>query len=335
MQKKISSIVNDNNYVSVTSLEIDYLFLKLESMNPSGSVKLKAALGMIAAAENQGLIGPGTMLIESSSGSLGVALAMVAAERGYHFTCVVDPNVSDQNLKMIRAFGANIVQVTERDENGGFLGTRIRYIEEKIRINPAVLWLNQYSNPENPSAHYRTTAPAISEAFPRLDYLFIGAGTTGTMMGCLNYFTKNRPKVKIVGVDSIGSVTFGHPPGKRFIPGLGTSRRPEIFNPTGLHAHEMVPEIDAVRMCRHLARTEGLLVGGSTGTVLAGVAMWRDRIPADSVVVAISPDLGDRYLDTIYNDDWVNQKFGRGCLSSVDFLPETSQEVHSPSPLTI
>lgn len=314
---KISSVINDNNFVSIQSLGIRHLFLKLESMNPSGSIKLKTAVGMVGALEEAGLIKPDTQLIESSSGSLGVALSMIAAERGYTFTCVVDPHISEHNLKLMRAFGAGIVRVTERDENGGYLGTRIRYIQNQVRANPKIIWLNQYANPENPGAHYRSTAPAIAKAFPHCDYVFIGAGTTGTMMGCLDYFGKHRPEVKVVGVDSIGSVTFGYPPGKRYIPGLGTSRRPEICKPTGLHDHVMVPELNAVHMCRRLAHTEGLLLGGSTGTVLAGIEMCKDRIAPDAVVVAISPDLGDRYLDTIYNDDWVKEKFGMEHLAAV------------------
>ena len=319
----ISAINNEDSYVQVRALGLDRLFLKLESLNPSGSIKLKAALGMIEFAERAGQIIGNTMLIESSSGSLGVAIAMVAAERGYRFTCVVDPNASTQNVKMMQALGAQIVTVTQRDENGGFLGTRIRYIQDALSKDRQLLWLNQYANPENPAAHYRNTAPAIAARFLRLDYLFVGAGTTGTLMGCLAYFNRHRPEVKVVAVDSIGSVTFGHPPAKRFVPGLGTSQRPEIFDPAGLHAHAMVAEISAIRMCRQLARTEGLLAGGSTGTVLAGVLAWRERMPANSVVVAISPDLGERYLDTIYNDAWVTEKFGAAWRSPGAAAPKT------------
>ncbi len=316
MQRKgMSSVCNENNYIKILSLGIEHLFLKLESMNPSGSIKLKAARSMVAAAEQLGQINSETTLIESSSGSLGVALSMIAAEQGYHFTCVVDPNVSEQNLRLINAYGAKVVQVTEKDENGGYLGTRIRYIKEQVQQDTNTLWLNQYANPENPGAHFRETAPGIASMFPRLDYLFVGAGTTGTLMGCLRYFSLYRPSVKIIAVDSVGSVTFGEPAGKRFIPGLGTSRRPEIFDPRGIFAYEMIPEIETIRMCRHLAEKEGVLVGGSTGTTLAAVMAWRDRLPKDAVVVAISPDLGDRYLDTIYNDEWVIQKFGSSALN--------------------
>lgn len=312
----ISNIVNDDNFVKIRGLNLNRFYVKLEGLNPAGSVKLKAAVGMINDLEQKDRINANTVLIESSSGSLGVALSMVCAERGYKFTCVVDPNTSIHNIKLMQVLGATVVVVDKRDENGGFLGTRIAYINEQIAQDSKYCWLNQYANPENPRSHTTTTARSIANAFPHIDYLFIGAGTTGTLMGCVQYFREARPETKIVAVDSIGSVTFGLPPSKRYIPGLGTSRRPEIYSPEGIHAFEMIPEADAVAMCRYLARTNGLLAGGSTGTVVAGVHAWRDRLPADALVVAISPDLGERYLDTVYDDSWVIERFGRMPLAS-------------------
>ena len=316
--KTITSIINDANFIQLRGLGVSQLHLKLESLNPAGSVKMKAAVAMINDAEARGCLKRDTVLIESSSGSLGVALSMVCAARGYHFTCVVDPNTSAHNVKMMKALGADIVVVTQRDENGGFLGTRIAYINETVARDPRYLWLNQYANPENPGAHARSTGPSIAAAFEHVDYLFIGAGTTGTLMGCVQYFRQYRPRTRIVAVDSIGSVTFGHPAGKRYVPGLGTSRRPEIYSPEGIHAFEMVDEAEAIAMCRHLARTNGLLAGGSTGTVLCGVQHWRERLPTNATVVAISPDLGERYLDTVYNDQWVLERFGERALAPLD-----------------
>ena len=315
MIESISSLNNDLAFLEVRGLIQGKLFLKIEALNPAGSIKLKAAVGMIGALEREGRIERGARLIESSSGNLGVALAAVCAERGYAFTCVIDPNTSEQNRKTIEALGSKVVVVRERDANGGYLGSRIRYIEDVIANDPGTVWLNQYANLANPTAHHDTTARSIAENFDRIDYLFIGAGTTGTLMGCKSFFRAHRPDTRIIAVDSIGSVTFGYPPSPRFIPGLGTSRRPEIFDPEGLFALERVEEGDAVRLCRWLARSHGLLAGGSTGTVLAGLRAWSDRISQDAVVVAISPDLGERYLDTIYSDDWVREKFGEGPLA--------------------
>jgi N-(2-amino-2-carboxyethyl)-L-glutamate synthase len=294
---RISDIVND-------------LHLKLEAFNSAGSIKLKTACGLVDDMEVRGLIGSQTVLIESSSGSLGVALSIICAERGYRFTCVVDPTASSQSVRTMRALGADIVVVTERDENGGFLGTRIRYINDLLRRDPRFLWTNQYANPQNPRAHALTTARAIHDQFDHVDYLFVGAGTTGTLMGCVQFFLQQCPSTRIVAVDTKGSVTFGGSPGPRHIPGLGTSRRPEIYAPSGIYAHEMVAEEETVAMCRYLARTNGLLCGGSTGTVLCAVARWRERLGAQATVVAISPDMGERYLDTVYDDAWVRERFG-------------------------
>ncbi|MEM5346093.1 2,3-diaminopropionate biosynthesis protein SbnA [Paraburkholderia azotifigens] len=313
--RNVSAINNDRAFVEIQGLCPATVHVKIEAFNLAGSVKIKAAVGMIDTLEREERIAPNTRLIESSSGSLGVALAMVCAERGYRFTCVIDPNTSEQNRKTIEAMGAELVVVRQRDENGGFLGTRIQYIRQRVADDRNTIWVNQYANRANPAAHYASTARSISETFGHVDYLFIGAGTTGTLMGCKSFFRRYRPETMIIAIDSIGSVTFGFPPSTRYIPGLGTSRRPEIFDPEGLDAMERVHEADAVTMCRWLARSHGLLLGGSTGSVLAGIHSWRDRICAEDVVVAISPDLGERYLDTIYSDAWVAKRFGEKPVS--------------------
>lgn len=321
MHETVSDVVSDKVFLKVKHLGLSNFHLKLEFLNPAGSVKIKTALGLINDIESRGLINQDTILIESSSGNLGVALAMICAERGLKFTCVVDPNSSTHNLKIMQAFGANVVMVEKRDENGGYLGTRINYIRETLQRDRRYVWLNQYENPSNPRVHARTTAQSIASAFPHIDYLFVGAGTTGTLMGCVQFFSANRPETKVVAVDSVGSVTFGNPPSKRYIPGLGTSQRPPIFDPSGIHAFEMVPESRAIEMCRYMARTNGILLGGSTGSVLGGVFSWLDRLPQDAVVVAIAPDSGERYLDTIYDDEWVTARFGN-CPVSEPAMPQ-------------
>ncbi|WP_371875238.1 2,3-diaminopropionate biosynthesis protein SbnB [Pseudomonas amygdali] len=195
------------------------------------------------------------------------------------------------------------------------MGTRIALIREKLASDPRYVWLNQYENAANPRAHARTTARSISQHFGHVDYLFVGAGTTGTLMGCVQHFQQHHPSTRIIAVDSVGSVTFGTPASRRFIPGLGTSQHPPIFKADGIYALEMVPESRTVAMCRILARSKGLLVGGSTATVIAAVHAWRERIEPGSVVVALSPDWGERYLDTLYDDQWVEQRFGREVLN--------------------
>lgn len=309
----IGDIIHDQTFLNVAGIGPDF-HLKMESLNPAGSIKLKTAVALVDDLQARGLITPDTVLIESSSGNLGVALAMLCASRGLRFTCVVDPNSASHSIRVMRSYGAEVIQVDTADANGGFLGTRIALIRELLARDARYVWLNQYENAANPRAHAHTTARSIGEHFGQVDYLFVGAGTTGTLMGCVQYFRQHHPHTKIIAVDSVGSVTFGTPAGRRFIPGLGTSQRPPIFDPQGVHALEMVPEARTVAMARLLARSRGLLVGGSTATVVAAVHAWRERIEPGAVVVALSPDWGERYLDTLYDDQWVEQRFGREVL---------------------
>ncbi|MEH0974703.1 2,3-diaminopropionate biosynthesis protein SbnA [Micromonospora sp. CPCC 205546] len=282
--------------------------LKLEGVNVAGSIKIKTAVQMLTDLEQAGSVDGSRRLIESSSGNLGVALALVCAERGYPFTCVTDPNASVSAVRKMQALGTEVIEVRERDQTGNYLGTRIALIQSMCREDPNLLWLNQYANASNWRAHYRMTAPEILAAFPHVDHLVIGAGTTGTLMGCARYFREHSPGTTIVGVDSVGSVTFGGTPGRRHIPGIGASRRPEITDSSLIDRLLMVDEADAIRMCRSLAQ-RGLPVGGSTGSVLHSLRHLGDVLTPESVVVAVSPDMGDKYLDTIYSDDWVGERF--------------------------
>jgi 2,3-diaminopropionate biosynthesis protein SbnA len=284
-------------------------FLKLEGLNPAGSIKLKTAASLVESVERNGRIWSDSRLIESSSGNLGIALAMVCAAKGYRLTIVTDPNANRQAVQLMETLGARIVEVTERDANGGFLVTRINYILDQLARDPDLVWLNQYGNPANPAVHRDRTARALHKELGFLDVLFVGAGSSGTAMGCVEYFHVHSPHTRIYVVDSVGSVIFGGSPGPRRIPGLGASRRPEIFRDSGHFRKVLVPEADAISMCRRIAREYGLLVGGSTGTVLAAVERERDSLPQGSRVAAISPDLGDRYLNTVYSDSWVGANY--------------------------
>ncbi|WDD93594.1 2,3-diaminopropionate biosynthesis protein SbnA [Burkholderia sp. FERM BP-3421] len=282
--------------------------LKIEGFTSGGSIKTKTARHMLDQHEARGHAHRDQRFIESSSGNLGLALSMIAAERGYRFTCVSDPNLSPQTHKLMLAFGAEVVIVEKHDANGGYLGTRIAYIRQRLEEDAGLVWLNQYANADNAGAHLRFTGPEIFSAFPRIDFLFVGAGTTGTLGGISHYARQYSPATKLIAVDSVGSVTFGLPSGRRYIAGLGTSCRPPIADDCTMDALEMIEEADTIVMCRRLA-AQGLLVGGSTGTVLTAVARYAECIPPDAVVVAVSPDLGDRYVDTIYDNTWVESRF--------------------------
>jgi N-(2-amino-2-carboxyethyl)-L-glutamate synthase len=294
----------DDVFVDIGQLTGRRVLLKCEGLNLAGSIKLKPAVAMVEAAERDGLLRPGAVIVESSSGNLGVALAIVAAHRGYRFVCVCDPRINETNRRLIGCYGGEILMVDEPDEHGGFLGTRMATVERLCREHADHVWLNQYANPHNPLAHEATTAPAVFTAFPRLDILFVGAGTTGTLMGCARYRAERAPRTRIIAVDSIGSVTFGGPAGPRFIPGLGTSRRPAQLDESLVDGLVLVDERDAVRTCRWLA-AHGYLFGGSTGTVLAGALHVLAGEPPDTTAVVVAPDFGERYLRTVYDDAWV------------------------------
>ncbi|MCS0638177.1 2,3-diaminopropionate biosynthesis protein SbnA [Streptomyces sp. LP05-1] len=304
--EEIYDLVLDDLFIRVDQLAPgNSVLLKLEGLNPAGSVKLKTAVALVARAEETGRAFPRTRLIESTSGNLGVALAMVCAAKGYPLTCVTDPNANAPSVRLMKALGAEVVVIDVRDGNGGYLQSRINYIHERLAREPDTYWLNQYANPAGPRAHHDRTGRSIFEEIGHVDYVFIGAGTTGTLMGCAEFFRRHSPATRIVAVDAVGSVTFGGPPGRRHIPGLGTSRRPEILDAGKVDEVVLVPEADAVEMCRSLAESRGLLLGGSSGTVLSAVKGMAGEFPPGSVVVALSPDSGDRYLETVYDDSWV------------------------------
>ncbi len=309
----------DELYVDLRSIFERSLFLKCEGFNFAGSIKLKAAKEMVDAAERDGVLKPGSILVESSSGNLGVALSMIAASKGYQFLCVTDSRCNLSTRRLMEALGSHVHIIAEPDPVGGFLGARIDFVRALCATDDRYVWLNQYTNPGNWMAHYLTTAPAIARQFPDLDVLFVGAGTTGTLMGCARYFSEWHRQVRVVAVDSVGSVTFGGPPGRRMIPGLGTSIRPPLLDETYLDDVVRVEEADTIRACHRMARS-GFLFGGSTGTVVSGAMEWlaRNDDDRDLTAVAIAPDLGERYLDTVYQTNWIEGLYGADVLSSVE-----------------
>jgi len=276
----IDEIITDNIFLKLPGLRHHVrVYLKFEGLNPAGSIKLKTAVALINDAERNKGLRPNGEVIESPSGNLGIGLATVCAARGYRFTCVVDPNTSDQIVRIMSCLGANVVCIDRRDANGGFLGSRVDFIKQQLQEKPELVWVNQYANPANSNAHTSRTATAILKEFPKVDFLFVGAGTTGTLMGCIYKFREASLATVIVAVDPVGSVTFGQQPKTRFIPGLGTSRRPEIFNPELMDETVFVEELETIAEYRSLLSRYGLLAGRSTGTVLAGIKSIAARFP--------------------------------------------------------
>ncbi|WP_130289701.1 2,3-diaminopropionate biosynthesis protein SbnA [Pseudonocardia sediminis] len=304
----------DSLFVDLQPVLGHRLALKCEGFNFAGSIKLKAATEMVEAAEREGVLRPGSILVESSSGNLGVALSMLAANKGYGFLCVTDHRCNLSTRRMMEALGSRVHVVSEPTPDGGLLGARISYVRALCASDDRYVWLDQYANHGNQRAHYRRTAPVVAAQFPDLDVLFVGAGTTGTLMGCARWFRDQGHPARIVAVDSVGSVSFGGEPSRRMIPGLGSGFRPAMLDESYLDEVVMVDEADTVRSCHRLAR-RGFLFGGSTGTVVSGAQAWLDHHDDGSLTaVAIAPDLGERYLDTVYQTNWVEALYGPGVL---------------------
>jgi cysteine synthase A len=298
-------------YVDLRPVLGTALFLKCEGFNFAGSIKLKAAAEMIRVAESCGILTAGCTLVESSSGNLGVALSMIAASKGYGFICVTDSRCNTSARRIMESFGSQVQVVTEPLAAGGLLGARLDRVRELCENDGSMVWLNQYANPANWQAHYRVTGPAIASAFPDLDVLFIGTGTGGTLMGCARYFRDQQRPVTVVAIDAVGSVTFGGPQSPRMIPGLGMAIRPPLLDESFVDDVRHVSEADGIRTCRAMA-ARGFLTGGSTGSVVSGASRWlADHRCDDSLTcVAISPDLGERYLASVFHPGWVREHIG-------------------------
>jgi 2,3-diaminopropionate biosynthesis protein SbnA len=316
----------DDLFIDLRPMTGHSLYLKCEGFNFAGSVKLKAAREMVEAAERDGLLRPGSVLVESSSGNLGVALAMIAASRGYEFICVTDSRCNLATRRLIHALGAQVHVITEPDPTTGLVGARMNHVRALLASHDRYVWLNQYTNDNAWRAHYRTTGPAIAAEFPHLDVVFVGAGTTGTLMGVARYFKHHHPHVRVVAVDTVGSVSFGTPAAPRMIPGLGMAVRPPLLDTNYIDDVVHVEETDTVRTCHQLAR-RGMLFGGSTGTVVHGATQWlADNDPHHQLTtVALAPDFGERYLDTIYQTNWVHDLYGEHVLGDDDQLSPTCQ----------
>jgi cysteine synthase A len=278
---------------------------KLELLNPSGSMKDRAAAYIIERGLGDGTITPASHLVESSSGNFGIALAAVARIYDLEFTCVADVKTTAANLRILQSLGARVELVTEPDEHGCYLTARLERVAELCRTEPETVWVNQYANERSWQAHYHGTAGEIlADLDGALDCLVVPVSTTGTILGLARRLRSAFPALHVVAVDAAGSVIFGGPPGPRQIPGLGAGRRPELLAPAEIDEVVYVSDREAVAGCRALARAEGILAGGSSGAAVAAIERLRPDLPDRWRILTILPDRGERYLDQIYDDEW-------------------------------
>lgn len=281
------------------------IWLKLESHNPAGSLKDRTAAYLIDDLETRGLLKSSSIIIESTSGNLGVALAYLAAQRGYRFLAVVDPKVTPENCKRMRMFGAELHLVDEADTAGGYLLSRLKRVEEFCARSSRYVWTNQYANPANPMAHYSSTAPEIyCQMSGKVDAIFIPVSTGGTLAGVAQYFREVSPNTIIVAVDAKGSVIFGGSAESRQLTGIGSSRQSNFINKSLYDSHILVSDQEAFAACWSFV-TVGLKVGGSSGATLFACAKYLSEHPDITRAVCVCPDDGQNYASTIFDSAWL------------------------------
>lgn len=281
------------------------VYAKLELLNPGGSVKDRSAKFIIEQGLRDGSIPKGAHLIESTSGNLGVALAMMSRVYNLQLTCVVDPNISKTNLEIMKLYGAHIEMVTERDACGGYLETRIARVKSLLQEKQNGVWINQYANVRNWQSHYHGEGEELLKQLPeRPDYLVMGVSTSGTILGIARRLREAYPELKVIGVDALGSMLFGNKPGKRFLPGIGASRVPELLAKEEIDDVIYASDLESCESCLDLVKDEGIFAGGSSGSVVAAIKKLIPHIPKGSCIATLFPDRGDRYMDMVYNAEW-------------------------------
>jgi N-(2-amino-2-carboxyethyl)-L-glutamate synthase len=285
---------------------------KLEALNPGGSIKDRPAALMLKRALERGVIDLQTVIVESSSGNMGIGLAQACAYHGLRFVCVTDIKTTTQNIAILKAYGAEVECVTEPDpETGELLPARLHRVQQLLKRYGNAWWPNQYASRDNSDAHYESTMFEIVEALDGdVDYVFAATSTCGTIRGCLEFVQAQRLRTQVIAVDALGSLIFGHTPAPRMIPGLGAGLRPDLCPIELVERCIHVTDLECVVGCHRLVRSEAILAGGSSGGVVSALTRVQHEIPAGAVCVLLLPDRGERYLNTIYSESWVADQFG-------------------------
>jgi N-(2-amino-2-carboxyethyl)-L-glutamate synthase len=322
----ILSTVGHTPLVRLTRLFPDNrieILAKLEAHNPGGSMKDRPALRMVRDGLRSGRVQAQSLLVESSSGNLAIGLAQVCAALGLRLRVVVDPKVTQTNLKILRAYGAEIDMVGTPDpETGEYLAARQKRVAELVATVPHAVHLNQYANPENPGAHREgTVAELLDSLNNRVDWLVVAISTCGTLRGARQAIAERGLSTRILAVDAAGSVIFGKR-GTRLLPGHGAGTVPGHMADGLADEAALVTDVDCVAGCRALVAREAILAGASSGGVVAVLNRYRHVWPAKTRVAVVLPDRGDRYLDTVYDDSWCERHLGS--------VPELDAQVAAP-----
>ncbi len=290
---------------------------KVETFNPGHSIKDRMALKMVEVAEAEGKLKPGGTIIECTSGNTGMGLALVAAVKGYKAIFTTSDKQSKEKMDMLKAMGSEVIvcptNVEAADPRSYY--SVARRLSQEI---PNSYWFNQYDNPANSLAHYETTGPEIWEQTEgKITKLVVGVGTGGTVSGTAKYLKERNPDIEVIGIDTFGSVFKKYKETGIFdeneiypyiTEGIGEDILPENVDFSLIDYFEKVTDKDGALMARRLAREEGLLLGYSAGSAMAGLLQVRDRFKPDDVVVIIFHDHGSRYVAKIFNDDWMRDR---------------------------
>lgn len=281
--------------------------LKLESANPGNSVKDRVAIAMVEEAEQQGLLAPGGTIIEATAGNTGVGLAMVAAVRGYRTIFVLPDKMSGEKVMLLKAYGAEVVMTPTNvppDSPESYNGVADRLTREI----PGAWRPNQFTNLSNPDVHYRTTGPEIwRQTEGRVSAFIAGVGTGGTLSGVARYLKEQNPDIRIIGADPEGSVLSGGIPGSWKVEGIGEDFVPKTLNSQLVDEWIRISDAEAFHTARALARTEGILAGGSTGVNVAAALRYARRLASGDLVVTICCDTGRNYLSKFHSDQWLEE----------------------------
>lgn len=320
--ESIVETIGNTPLIKLHSYNHPAIFLgKMEIFNPGRSSKDRVAVTIIDEAEKNGEIKEGGTIIEATSGNTGLGLALVGIQRGYKVILVMPDKMSPDKMNLVKALGCEVIVCpvdVEPDDPRSYYSVSKKLAEDI----PNSFYANQYHNPANPLAHYQTTGPEIwRQTEGKITHYIVGVGTGGTISGVARYLKEKNPNVKVIGVDPKGSIlahyhkhrtTKGIEAKGYKIEGVG-----EDIIPKNVH-FDLIDEIititdqEAFEWSRKLALEEGLLLGGSSGMVAAGVEQYLDKLPKDAVVVALFPDTGERYLGRVFSDSW---------LRSQGFLP--------------
>jgi len=281
------------------------IFVKLESANPGGSIKDRVGVAMVAEAERRGWLPPGGTIIEATAGNTGVGLALAAAVNGYRCIFVLPDKMSDEKIRLLKAYGAEIVitpTAVPPDSPESYNGVADRLAREI----PGAWRPNQFANLANPEIHYQTTGPEIWAQTDGLVTAFVaGVGTGGTISGVGRYLKEQNPEVRVIGADPEGSVLSGDAPKPWKVEGIGEDFVPKTLNGQVVDEWIRVSDAESFQTARALARREGLLVGGSSGTAVAAALRYARRLTKNDVVVALCPDTGRNYMSKFYDDEWL------------------------------